>query len=571
MFNFFSKGKTEKSTELSPRDKLKGYYDISKEALERAYEAEKLGRFIDASKLYHTGLDAIQEGLMLQVPTIDLGPLADSVTSWRTDLQQWRFSTLERIQMVEAAMVNGTPLQMLIRPLCKVPMSLNNINFCATSKALTKAMSSSNGMTNSIRPTIPPSPSLNCSTNQQSVTLLSTRPLSAAGALTKGAVPSYNNSNGDLNSKYIKLTNSDKKVSVKTAEGTVHTAPLPGASSPIYISPDDPLKKYKEQILTELLEEPASPAPASSSPSPLLPHFSSSTCAPATRRIAMVHWDDVLGLDLAKQALREAVVLPSLRPDLFQGLRAPIRGVLLYGPPGNGKTLLGRALAAESRASFFCISASSLTSKWLGDGEKMVRALFEVAAAVQPAIIFIDEADSLLSMRGKSNENEASRRLLTEFLVQFDGVAGTGKDRVVVVAATNRPWELDDAVRRRLAKRIYVPLPNERERSLLLEKLLKGTKHSVTSTQLMQLARRTRLFSCSDLAALAKDAAMAPLREIPMKALALMPADRLRSVSLEDFETSLRTVKASASQESLEELEKFTRLFGGAGGDATTE
>ncbi|KAG1655074.1 hypothetical protein FOA52_009026 [Chlamydomonas sp. UWO 241] len=112
-----------------------------------------------------------------------------------------------------------------------------------------------------------------------------------------------------------------------------------------------------------------------------------------------VSWDDIADLKTAKQALVEAVVLPNLRSDIFKGLRAPVRGILLYGPPGNGKTMLGKALAHEAKATFFAISASSLTSKWVGEGEKLVKALFEVAAEMAPSIVFIDEIDSILSAR----------------------------------------------------------------------------------------------------------------------------------------------------------------------------
>jgi spastin len=125
-------------------------------------------------------------------------------------------------------------------------------------------------------------------------------------------------------------------------------------------------------------------------------------------------WTDVVGLEGVKSMLDEMVILPMIRPDLFRGIRAPSRGLLLFGPPGNGKTMIARALAAESGARFFNISASSLTSKYLGDGEKLVRALFAVAREVQPSVIFIDEVDSLLSNRSES-EHEATRRLKTEF------------------------------------------------------------------------------------------------------------------------------------------------------------
>lgn len=154
---------------------------------------------------------------------------------------------------------------------------------------------------------------------------------------------------------------------------------------------------------------------------------------------AKVEWNDIAGQEIAKQALQEMVILPSMRPELFTGLRSPARGLLLFGPPGNGKTLLARAVATQCSATFFSISASSLTSKYVGDGEKLVRALFAVARELQPSIIFIDEIDSLLSERS-SSEHEATRRLKTEFLIQFDGLPGNpDSERIVVMAATNRP------------------------------------------------------------------------------------------------------------------------------------
>ena len=139
-----------------------------------------------------------------------------------------------------------------------------------------------------------------------------------------------------------------------------------------------------------------------------------------------VAFDDISGLEGVKAILHEITVAPSLNPALFTGLRAPAKGVLFFGPPGNGKTLLAKAVATECKAHFISISASSITSKYVGESEKHIRSLFSLARKLQPCIIFIDEIDSMLTSR-RANENDAARRLKTEFLVQMDGV-GTGKE-----------------------------------------------------------------------------------------------------------------------------------------------
>ena len=218
-----------------------------------------------------------------------------------------------------------------------------------------------------------------------------------------------------------------------------------------------------------------------------------------------VHWADVAGLDVAKKALKEAVVYPFLRPDLFMGLREPARGMLLFGPPGTGKTMLARAVATESRSTFFAISASSLTSKWLGESEKLVRALFSLAKALAPSIIFVDEIDSLLSSRGGSSEHETTRRIKTEFLIQWSdlqraaaGSKQNDKDkaegdasRVLVLAATNMPWAIDEAARRRFVRRQYIPLPEAPVRAEQLRTLLGHQKHSLSKKDIQVLVELT--------------------------------------------------------------------------------
>ncbi|XP_023614368.1 spastin isoform X3 [Myotis lucifugus] len=274
-----------------------------------------------------------------------------------------------------------------------------------------------------------------------------------------------------------------------------------------------------------------------------------------------VKFDDVAGQELAKQALQEIVILPSLRPELFTGLRAPARGLLLFGPPGNGKTMLAKAVAAESNATFFNISAASLTSKYVGEGEKLVRALFAVARELQPSIIFIDEVDSLLCER-REGEHDASRRLKTEFLIEFDGVQSAGDDRVLVMGATNRPQELDEAVLRRFTKRVYVSLPNEETRRLLLKNLLCKQGSPLTQKELAQLARMTDGYSGSDLTALAKDAALGPIRELKPEQVKNMSANEMRNIRLSDFTESLKKIKRSVGPQTLEAYIRWNKDFG---------
>ncbi|KAG9510786.1 Spastin, partial [Fragariocoptes setiger] len=278
---------------------------------------------------------------------------------------------------------------------------------------------------------------------------------------------------------------------------------------------------------------------------------------PATK----VTFDCIAGQTSAKQALYEMVILPTFRPELFTGLRSPARGLLLFGPPGNGKTLLAKAVASESKATFFNLSASALTSKWVGEAEKLVKALFAIARELQPSIIFIDEIDSLLCQRS-SNEAESSRRLKTEFFIGFDGLQSSAEERIMVMGATNRPEELDDAILRRFTKRIYVKNPDFDTRIQLLKKLSEGTKCSLSVKDLRLLATQTEGYSGSDLAALAKDAALGPVRELSVDEIKNMPVSAMRTVNVDDFLVSSKRIRKSTPSNSVSNYENWNNQYG---------
>ncbi|XP_020487468.1 vacuolar protein sorting-associated protein 4B [Labrus bergylta] len=226
-----------------------------------------------------------------------------------------------------------------------------------------------------------------------------------------------------------------------------------------------------------------------------------------------IKWDDVAGLEGAKEALKEAVILPIKFPHLFKGKRTPWRGILLFGPPGTGKSYLAKAVATEANNStFFSISSSDLVSKWLGESEKLVKSLFSMAREHKPSIIFIDEIDSLCGSRSE-NESEAARRIKTEFLVQMQGV-GNDNEGILVLGATNIPWTLDSAIRRRFEKRIYIPLPEEHARSFMFKLHLGSTPNGLTEADFNTLGKKTEGYSGADISVIVRDALMQPVRKV---------------------------------------------------------
>ncbi|XP_042315223.1 katanin p60 ATPase-containing subunit A-like 1 isoform X1 [Sceloporus undulatus] len=286
-----------------------------------------------------------------------------------------------------------------------------------------------------------------------------------------------------------------------------------------------------------------------------------------------IHWDDIADLEEAKKLLREAVVLPMWMPDFFKGIRRPWKGVLMVGPPGTGKTMLAKAVATECGTTFFNISSSTLTSKYRGESEKLVRLLFEMARFYAPATIFIDEIDSICSRRGTSDEHEASRRVKSELLVQMDGVGGALENddpsrMVMVLAATNFPWDIDEALRRRLEKRIYIPLPTAKGRAELLKINLREVELD-PDISLEEIAEKIEGYSGADITNVCRDASLMAMRRringlSPEEIRALSKEELLMPVTKGDFELALKKISKSVSAADLEKYEKWMSEFGSA-------
>ncbi|TVU11987.1 hypothetical protein EJB05_45601 [Eragrostis curvula] len=284
-----------------------------------------------------------------------------------------------------------------------------------------------------------------------------------------------------------------------------------------------------------------------------------------------VKFDDIGALEDVKKTLDELVTLPMRRPELFAhgNLLRPCKGILLFGPPGTGKTLLAKALATEAGANFISITGSTLTSKWFGDAEKLTKALFSFASRLAPVIIFVDEVDSLLGARGGSFEHEATRRMRNEFMAAWDGLRSKDSQRILILGATNRPFDLDDAVIRRLPRRIYVDLPDAQNRMKIL-KILLAKENLESDFKFDELANATEGYSGSDLKNLCIAAAYRPVHELleeENKGDTSSIKSSLRPLKLHDFVQAKAKVSPSVAFDatSMNELRKWNEQYGEGG------
>ncbi|MDR1993539.1 MAG: CDC48 family AAA ATPase [Nitrososphaerota archaeon] len=264
--------------------------------------------------------------------------------------------------------------------------------------------------------------------------------------------------------------------------------------------------------------------------------------------VSTVHWDDTGGLDDVKQHLKEAVEWPLKNPEMFTrlGIRAP-KGILMYGPPGCGKTLLARAVATESEANFISIKGPEVFSKWVGESEKAIREVFRKARMAAPAVIFLDEIDSLTPRRGIGmSDSGVSERVISQLLTEMDGI--TTLQDIVVIAATNRPDMVDSAVIRpgRFDRLIYVPEPDDKSRLQIFKIYTKGMPIT-GDVDLSQLAMMTKYYSGADIESLCREAAMHSLRRDV----------NVCEVNMKDFQEAMKEMGPSITPD----MEKWYKSF----------
>jgi vacuolar protein-sorting-associated protein 4 len=277
-----------------------------------------------------------------------------------------------------------------------------------------------------------------------------------------------------------------------------------------------------------------------------------------------VKWLDIAGLEDCKQSLREAIVLPIMKPELFTGARKPWSGIILFGPPGCGKTLLAKAAATECKATFFSVSSADLLSKWLGESEKLISSLFKVARVKAPSLIFMDEIDSVATKRGEGHEGGGERRVKTQLLSEIQGMKSTYDKPLLVLGATNRPWDIDNAMLSRFEKKVYVPLPDMPARVGIFKIHTAGINSDLTDEDYIELAVRAEGYSGRDISNVCREVIMIPIRELDMGGLLENSEQEVivRDITLKDFTKTLKKVKPMTTGSELRKYQDWAAEYG---------
>jgi vacuolar protein-sorting-associated protein 4 len=303
-----------------------------------------------------------------------------------------------------------------------------------------------------------------------------------------------------------------------------------------------------------------------------------------------VKWSDIIGLDKVKKILIDTIMLPIELPQVFIGNRKPVKSILLYGPPGTGKTNLAKAVATNSGQSFYAVTSADLISKYVGESEKNIKALFDIIKNDKPCILFIDEIDSLCSKRGEGDSSSSNTKSVQQFLIQLDGIGEINMDGVLLLGATNLPWILDMGMRRRFEKKIYIPLPDEKTRELMLKYYISKNEYLITNEEFNLLSKKTNNYSGSDIDTLCKAASRLPMDmildathfEISSNNIHIRPcspnhpnAMKLNYIDVRDktkiipppitsihISMALKDVKSSVDIRDLEKYDAWTKEFG---------
>ncbi|KPP77866.1 fidgetin-like [Scleropages formosus] len=289
------------------------------------------------------------------------------------------------------------------------------------------------------------------------------------------------------------------------------------------------------------------------------PHLVELITSEISRQDTPVDWSDIAGLELVKATIKEELLWPMLRPDVFSELSAIPRSILLFGPQGTGRTLLSRCIASQLGAAFFQLSGSALVTKWLDEGEKIVRASFLVARCRQPAVVFISDVDLLLS--AQLGEESSVNRVRRELLMQLDNVLAPSEENVVVICSTSKPEEIDESLRRYFMKRFLIPLPDSTARQQIISQLLSQHNYCLSEKEVALLVMRTEGFSGLDIAQLCQEAVVGLLQATGAELSSILPS-QLRPVTYQDFKNVFCKIQPSKTQKELETYTEWNRMFG---------